>query len=74
MSSNEKDAAAEGEQAPETPCGIRDAQRGQTCVPFDDPRAHDFQGWIEFDEGRGGTQVCTRCGISAFSHAIRYGP
>lgn len=45
-----------------------------TCEPFDDPRAHDFQGWEEFDEGRGGTTVCTRCGISSFSHAMRYAP
>ena len=26
------------------------------------------------DGGRGGTTVCTRCGISAFSHAMRYAP
>ena len=49
-------------------------QAKQTCEPFDDPRSHDFQGWVEFDEGRGGTTVCTRCGISAMSHAIRYAP
>jgi hypothetical protein len=29
---------------------------------------------VEFDGGRGGTTVCTRCGISAFSHSMRYGP
>ena len=45
-----------------------------TCEPFDDPRSHDFQGWEEFDVGRGGTTVCTRCGISSFSHAMRYAP
>lgn len=45
-----------------------------TCEPFDDPRSHDFQGWVEFDGGRGGTTVCTRCGISAFSHSMRYAP
>jgi hypothetical protein len=55
-------------------CGVRDAQAGKTCEPFDDPRSHDFQGWIEFDDGCGGTSVCTRCGISAFSHAMRYAP
>lgn len=55
-------------------CGMRDAQRGHTCEPFEDPRSHDFQGWVEFDEGRGGTTVCTRCGITAFSHAMRYAP
>lgn len=45
-----------------------------TCEPFDDPRSHDFQGLVEFDGGRGGTRVCTRCGISSFSHAMRYAP
>lgn len=45
-----------------------------TCEPFDDPRSHDFQGWEEFDGGRGGTTVCTSCGISAMSHSMRYGP
>jgi len=49
-------------------------QAGKTCEPFDDPRSHDFQGWKEFDDGRGGTSICTRCGISALSHAIRYAP
>jgi hypothetical protein len=46
----------------------------KTCEPFDDPRSHDFQGWEEFEDGRGGTTVCTRCGITSFSHAMRYGP
>lgn len=46
----------------------------RTCEPFDDPRSHDFQGWVEFDGGRGGTTVCTRCGISSFSHSMRYAP
>ena len=63
-------------------CGVRDAQAGKTCEPFDDPRSHDFQGWIEFNTwsaspryaGFGCTSVCTRCGISAFSHAMMYAP
>ncbi len=50
-----------------------EANRG-TCEPFDEPNAHDFQGWREFDDGRGGTTVCTRCGISAFTHSMRYAP
>jgi hypothetical protein len=48
--------------------------QGSLCEPYDDPRSHDFQGWVEFDEGRGGTTVCTRCGISSFSHSMRYAP
>ena len=49
-------------------------QAVKTCEPFDDPRSHDFQGWVEFNGGR--TTICTRCGISAasFSHATRYAP
>jgi hypothetical protein len=35
---------------------------------------HDFKGWQEFDGGRGGTTVCTRCGLSAFEHSLRYAP
>jgi hypothetical protein len=46
----------------------------KTCDPFDDPRSHDFSGWEEFDDGRGGTAVCSKCGITAFSHSMRYGP
>ncbi len=42
------------EKVTELACGIRDAQKGATCEPFDDPRSHDFQGWVEFDEGRVG--------------------
>jgi hypothetical protein len=26
----------------------------------------------EFDDRRGGTTVCTRCGLSAFEHSMRY--
>jgi hypothetical protein len=34
---------------------------------------HDFKGWVEFDNGRGGTTVCTKCGLDAFTHSMRYG-
>lgn len=44
------------------------------CTGQADPDLHDFQGWEEFDEGRGGTTVCTRCGVTAISHAMKYGP
>ena len=46
----------------------------QECEPVEDHRAHDFKGWVTFDEGRGGTTVCTRCGMTAFAHALRYAP
>jgi len=34
---------------------------------------HDWQGWREFDDGRGGETVCARCGMGAMSHSLRYG-
>lgn len=39
---------------------------------------HDFRGWedLKDEDGniRGGTAVCTRCGLSAYDHSLRYGP
>lgn len=34
------------------------------------PCEHDFQGWREFEDGRGGEQVCTRCGTGAMRHSL----
>jgi hypothetical protein len=34
--------------------------QGTLCEPYDDPRSHDFQGWLEFDEGRGVTATAGR--------------
>jgi len=31
---------------------------------------HDFQGWRQFDDGNGGEQVCTKCGIGAMAHTL----
>lgn len=31
---------------------------------------HDFQGWREFDDGRGGEQVCVKCGIGAMAYTL----
>ena len=35
---------------------------------------HDFQGWREFADGRGGERVCTKCGMGAMAHSMRYLP
>jgi hypothetical protein len=35
------------------------------------PCEHDWRGWREFDDGRGGEQVCSRCGLGAMSHSLR---
>lgn len=44
------------------------------CSPKPDACAHDFQGWREFDDGRGGEQVCTKCGMGAMAYSLRVGP
>ncbi len=35
---------------------------------------HDFQGWRQFDDGRGGEQVCRKCGIGAMAWTLRNAP
>jgi hypothetical protein len=35
------------------------------------PCEHDFKGWREFEDGRGGEQVCTKCGMGAMEHSLR---
>lgn len=35
---------------------------------------HDFGGWREIDEGRGGEQFCSKCGMGAMAHSMRYLP
>ncbi|HQF32014.1 MAG TPA: hypothetical protein PLJ34_11275 [Hyphomicrobiales bacterium] len=34
------------------------------------PCEHDFSGWRDFDDGRGGEKVCSRCGMGAMSHTL----
>lgn len=35
---------------------------------------HAWGGWREFDDGRGGEQFCSKCGLGAMSHSMRYLP
>lgn len=39
---------------------------------------HDFKGWYDLtdEDGfvRGGTSVCSKCGLDAFTYSLRYGP
>ena len=44
------------------------------CACPDGPCQHEFDGWREFEGGRGGEQVCSRCGMGAMSHSMRTGP
>ena len=34
---------------------------------------HDFKGWRQFADGRGGETVCTKCGMGAMAWALRTG-
>lgn len=43
------------------------------ATPKPDACKHDFQGWREFDDGHGGEQVCTKCGIGAMSYTLSLG-
>ena len=38
------------------------------------PCEHNWDGWYEFEDGSGGTAVCTRCGASAMGHDMRTMP
>lgn len=37
------------------------------------PCEHEFEGWREFDDGRGGERVCKKCGCGAMSHTLHIG-
>lgn len=43
------------------------------ATPKPDACKHDFQGWRTFDDGNGGEQVCTKCGIGAMSYSLSLG-
>lgn len=38
------------------------------------PCEHDFQGWREFEDGRGGEQFCSKCGMGAMQWSLRMLP
>jgi len=35
-----------------------------------DRERHEFGGWREFEDGRGGEAVCKNCGIGAMEHSL----
>lgn len=68
------------------PCGECHLPDGETCDICGAKRTipqiflhvtptceHDFQGWREFDDGRGGETVCTKCGMGAMAWSLRTG-
>jgi hypothetical protein len=42
-------------------------------TPKADACKHDFQGWRAFDDGHGGEQICTKCGLGAMSYTLSLG-
>lgn len=40
------------------------------ATPKPDLCKHDFQGWRDFEDGNGGEQVCTKCGMGAMAHTL----
>jgi hypothetical protein len=44
-----------------------------------DGEPHKWEGWIDFrsEDGKyitGGSRVCSKCGLDAMTHSLRYGP
>lgn len=35
---------------------------------------HEWGGWREFDDGRGGERFCQKCGLGAMGHSLIWGP
>lgn len=47
-----------------------------TCYcdcPADGPCEHEFAGWRAFEDGNGGEQVCSKCGMGAMGHSMNLG-
>lgn len=47
------------------------ATDGCYCDCPEGPCQHEFEGWREFDDGRGGERACKRCGMGAMQHSLR---
>ena len=47
---------------------------GCYCACPDGPCEHEFSGWREFEDGRGGEPVCRLCGMGAMAHDLRCAP
>lgn len=41
--------------------------------PKADACDHNFRGWRGFEDGNGGEQVCTKCGVGAMTSSLRTG-
>lgn len=39
-------------------------------LPKPDACEHDWTGWHNFEDGNGGEQVCSKCGMGAMHHSL----
>jgi hypothetical protein len=39
------------------------------CIPIN-TCAHEWGGWRDFEDGRGGEQVCKKCGLGAMANSL----
>lgn len=44
------------------------------ATPDPDACKHEWGGWRDFEDGRGGEQVCKTCGMGAMAYTLRTGP
>lgn len=44
---------------------------GCYCACPDGPCEHEFSGWRDFEDGRGGERTCVKCGMGAMAHSLR---
>ena len=40
-------------------------------MPKADECKHEFEGWRDFEDGRGGEAICKKCGIGAMAYSLR---
>lgn len=64
---------------PRQPCCDRNDCPGKPQVFYQLRRVpnvcdHDFTGWRDFEDGSGGEQVCSKCGMGAMEYTLRTGP
>lgn len=47
---------------------IHIAPKAELCL---DGAEHQFTDWRDFPDGRGGEQICAKCGLGAMEHSLR---
>ena len=47
-----------------------DAAWRKGCANLPPPCEHEFGGWRDFDDGRGGEQFCQKCGLGAMNWSM----